>query len=198
MKIIGITGGIGSGKTKILNFFLDKGIPCYDSDKQAKFLLNSNSKLITQVKKKFGDNIYDSNNLDSKALSKIVFKNPKALKILNSIVHPFVTKNFLQFTKNNSSSLLFKESAILFESNSYLLCDYTILITAPLEIRIDRILRRDSIHVDDIKAKISNQWSDYKKSLLANKIIENIDWNDTILSLEKMLIEIKNQFKITD
>ena len=119
-------------------------------------------------------------------------------ELLNSIVHPFVTKNFLQFTKNNSSSLVFKESAILFESNSHLLCDYTILITAPLEIRIDRILRRDSIHVDDIKAKISNQWSDHKKSLLANKIIENIDWNDTILSLEKMLIEIKNQFKITD
>jgi dephospho-CoA kinase len=198
MKIIGLTGGIGSGKTKVLNFFMDKGIPCYNSDKQAKLLLNSNSKLITQVKKQFGDKVYDSNNLNSKVLSEIVFKNTKALKTLNSIVHPFVAKSFLQFTNNNASSLIFKESAVLFESNSYLLCDYTILITAPLEVRIDRILRRDSIHLDDIKARISNQWTDQKKILLANKIIKNIDWNDTVLLLEKLLIEIKNQFKITD
>ena len=198
MKIIGITGGIGSGKSKVLNFFQDKGIPCYDSDKSAKFLINSSSIIKIKIKKHFGNEMYCLDKLDTKALSKIVFNNPQSLKILNSIVHPVVADDFLKFSRDNMSSIIFKESAILFESESYTLCDYTILITAPVSTRIERVIKRDLIDSDEVKLRISNQWSDERKSLLANKIIVNIQWSETILLLEKCLIEIKNKFNIID
>ena len=199
MKIIGITGGIGSGKSKVLNFFSNKDIPCYNSDYQSKNLVNSDSKIKKEIKKHFGDKIYCSGELDSKALSKLVFSNSEYLKKLNSIVHPAVNNDFNKFIKNNNnSSLIFKESAILFESESYLLCDYIVLITAPVKIRVKRVIKRDLINVEQVKSKISSQWSDEKKSKLSNKIISNIKWNKTVLLLENLLIEIKNKFNITD
>ena len=198
MKIIGLTGGIGSGKSKVLTFFQNKGIPCYNSDKQAKVLVNTDLKLKSEIKKCFGDEIYCFDKLDSKALSNKVFNNPENLKVLNSIIHPAVANDFIKYTNNNKSSIIFKESAILFESESHLSCDYTILITAPVKTRIERVVKRDLINIDQVKLRISNQWSDEKKSLLANKIIPNIEWSKTLLLLEKLLIEIKNQFNILD
>ena len=198
MKIVGLTGGIGSGKSKVLNFFRDKGIPCYNSDKQAKLLVDTNPKLKRQIKKHFGDEIYKLDKLDSKTLSKRVFNNSDDLNLLNSIIHPAIADDFLKFRTTNKSALLVKEAAILFESGGYKLCDYTILITAPINIRIDRVFKRDLTDRDEVILKISNQWSDKRKSLLADKIIENIDWNETVLLLEKLLIELKFQFNIAD
>ncbi|MDG2372325.1 MAG: dephospho-CoA kinase [Flavobacteriaceae bacterium] len=198
MKIVGLTGGIGSGKSKVLNFFRDKGIPCYNSDKQAKLLVDTNPKLKRQIKKHFGDEIYKLDKLDSKTLSKRVFNNSDDLNLLNSIIHPAIADDFLKFRTTNKSALLVKEAAILFESGGYKLCDYTILITAPINIRIDRVVKRDLTDRDEVILKISNQWSDKRKSLLADKIIENIDWNETVLLLEKLLIELKFQFNIAD
>jgi len=198
MKIIGITGGIGSGKSKVLDFFHNKGIPCYDSDKRAKLLINTNPKLKRKIQTYFGDEIYYLDKLDAKALSKLVFNNSKNLQILNSIVHPVVADDFLKFTRDNRSSIIFKESAILFESGSYSLCDFTVLITAPVNTRIERVVKRELIDRDHVKSRISNQWTDEKKSLLANKIILNIKWNETVILLEKLLIEIKNKFNIPD
>ena len=198
MKIVGLTGGIGSGKSKVLNFFRDKGIPCYNSDKQAKLLVDTNPKLKRQIKKHFGDEIYKLDKLDSKTLSKRVFNNSDDLNLLNSIIHPAIADDFLKFRTTNKSALLVKEAAILFESGGYKLCDYTILITAPINIRIDRVVKRDLTDRDEVILIISNQWSDKRKSLLADKIIENIDWNETVLLLEKLLIELKFQFNIAD
>ena len=154
MKIVGLTGGIGSGKSKVLNFFRDKGIPCYNSDKQAKLLVDTNPKLKRQIKKHFGDEIYKLDKLDSKTLSKRVFNNSDDLNLLNSIIHPAIADDFLKFRTTNKSALLVKEAAILFESGGYKLCDYTILITAPINIRIDRVVKRDLTDRDEVIFKM--------------------------------------------
>jgi len=196
MKIIGLTGGIGSGKSKVLDFFIKKGFPCYNSDKKARVLVNTNLKLKRKIKKYFGESIYRLGKIDSKALSKIVFSKPDDLKRLNSLIHPVVAEDFLKFTLDNKASIIFKESAILFESGGHSLCDFTILIKAPIKIRIDRVIKRDKIDIGLVKSKISNQWSDRKKSILADKVVKNIDWNETVMLLEKLLIELKLKFNI--
>ena len=198
MIIIGLTGGIGSGKTKVLSFFKNKGILCYNSDKRAKILFNSNLKIKSKIKNYFGDEIYKLDKLDTKLLSSIVFNDSEKLELLNSIIHPEVAKDFSNFINNTDASIVVKESAILFESNAYLVCDYNILITAPVDIRIKRVYKRDNSDFNMIKSKMSNQWSDEKKIEFADFSIENIDWEQTTSILEKLLINIKSQFNVTD
>ena len=198
MIIVGLTGGIGSGKSKILNFLKKKGFPCYDSDKRAKQLVNSNLELKNKIKKEFGNDIYKLEEIDSKTLSNIVFNKPDKLKLLNSIIHPYVRNDFNEFKLKTKASLVFKESAIMFESKTNLLCDFIVLIKAPVQVRINRVIKRDLIDESIVKSRILNQWSDEKKEALSDKIIENIDWKQTILLVEKLLVEIKIQFNITD
>ena len=198
MIIVGLTGGIGSGKSKILNFLKKKGFPCYDSDKRAKQLVNSNLELKNKIKKEFGNDIYKLEEIDSKTLSNIVFNKPDKLKLLNSIIHPYVRNDFNEFKLKTKASLVFKGSAIMFESKTNLLCDFIVLIKAPVQVRINRVIKRDLIDESIVKSRILNQWSDEKKEALSDKIIENIDWKQTILLVEKLLVEIKIQFNITD
>tara|TARA_B100001173_G_scaffold53377_3_gene44096 strand:+ start:862 stop:1458 length:597 start_codon:yes stop_codon:yes gene_type:complete len=198
MIIVGLTGGIGSGKSKILNFLKKKGFPCYDSDKRAKQLVNSNLELKNKIKKEFGNDIYKLKEIDSKTLSNIVFNKPDKLKLLNSIIHPYVRNDFNEFKLKTKASLVFKESAIMFESKTNLLCDFIVLIKAPIQVRINRITKRDLIDESIVKSIMLNQWSDEKKEVLSDKIIENIDWKQTILLVEKLLVELKIQFNITD
>ncbi|MAD13281.1 MAG: dephospho-CoA kinase [Flavobacteriaceae bacterium] len=198
MIIVGLTGGIGSGKSKILNFLKKKGFPCYDSDKRAKQLVNSNLELKNKIKKEFGNDIYKLEEIDSKTLSNIVFNKPYKLKLLNSIIHPYVRNDFNEFKLKTKASLVFKESAIMFESKTNLLCDFIVLIKAPIQVRLNRVTKRDLIDESIVKSRILNQWSDEKKEVLSDKIIENIDWKQTILLVEKLLVELKIQFNITD
>tara|TARA_B100001094_G_C18195014_1_gene810145 strand:- start:7014 stop:7610 length:597 start_codon:yes stop_codon:yes gene_type:complete len=198
MIIVGLTGGIGSGKSKILNFLKKKGFPCYDSDKRAKQLVNSNLELKNKIKKEFGNDIYKLEEIDSKTLSNIVFNKPDKLKLLNSIIHPYVRNDFNEFKLKTKASLVFKESAIMFESKTNLLCDFIVLIKAPIQVRLNRVTKRDLIDESIVKSRILNQWSDEKKEVLSDKIIENIDWKQTILLVEKLLVELKIQFNITD
>mgnify|MGYP001490306435 FL=1 len=198
MIIVGLTGGIGSGKSKILNFLKKKGFPCYDSDKRAKQLVNSNLELKNKIKKEFGNDIYKLEEIDSKTLSNIVFNKPDKLKLLNSIIHPYVRNDFNELKLKTKASLVFKESAIMFESKTNLLCDFIVLIKAPIQVRINRITKRDLIDESIVKSIMLNQWSDEKKEVLSDKIIENIDWKQTILLVEKLLVELKIQFNITD
>ena len=198
MIIVGLTGGIGSGKSKILNFLKKKGFPCYDSDKKAKQLVNSNLELKNKIKKEFGNDIYKLEEIDSKTLSNIVFNNPDKLKLLNSIIHPYVRNDFYEFKLKTKAPIVFKESAIMFESKTNLLCDFIVLIKAPIQVRLNRVTKRDLIDESIVKSRILNQWSDEKKEVLSDKIIENIDWKQTILLVEKLLVELKIQFNITD
>ena len=192
MHIIGLTGGIGSGKTTILRWFETQNIPCFESDAVAKTLLNSSLKSI--VCKIFGNNIYNSSGiLNRKKLATRVFNNPKELAKLNVIVHPAVENAFEDFKqKHKEYTIIIKEAAILFESGGYKNCDAIILVIASEESRIQRVLKRDKIKKKDIEARISFQWSDDKKKVLSDYLIQNEYLETALDQAEKILNSLLN------
>ena len=187
MKVIGLTGGIGSGKTTVLRWFETQNISCFESDAVARTLLNSSLKSL--VSKSFGNNIYDSSGmLNRKKLATRVFNNPKELVKLNTIVHPAVENAFEDFKqKHKEDSIIIKEAAILFESGGYKNCDAIILVIASEEIRIQRVLKRDKIKKNDIEARIKLQWSDEKKKVLSDYLIQNEHLETALDQAKKIL-----------
>ena len=187
MKVIGLTGGIGSGKTTLLRWFETQNIPCFESDVVAKTLLNSSLKSF--VSKAFGNNIYNSSGiLDRKKLAARVFNDPKELAKLNAIVHPAVEKAFEDFRqKYKEDSIIIKEAAILFESGGYENCDAIILVIASEESRIQRVVKRDNIKKNDVEARIKLQWSDDKKKVLSDYLIQN-EYLETALDQAKKIL----------
>ena len=177
MKKIGLTGGIGSGKTYISNIFKSLGIPLFNSDIEAKRLMNSSKKLISQIKKEFGEDIYTNENFNKEKLSSIVFSNSDKLQKLNSLVHPIVKEEFNTWCKKQTSPYVIKEAAILFESKSHLGLEAVICVSAPLELRIKRILERDNSTENEIKKRIENQISQEEKEKLSDYIIVNDERN---------------------
>lgn len=186
---IGITGGIGSGKTYICEKFKKLGIKVYNADENAKKLININQIIRTKLIDNFGDKIYINSKLNKEKLSEIIFNNPEKLKIVNSIVHPEVNKDFeLWCNKNISEKIIIKEAAILFESDSYKNVDKIISVISPIELRIKRILLREKTTENEIYKKINNQISDIEKIKKSDFII----YNDNIINLDNQIIKIFN------
>tara|TARA_Y100001958_G_scaffold122424_1_gene89696 strand:+ start:179 stop:760 length:582 start_codon:yes stop_codon:yes gene_type:complete len=186
MKIVGLTGGIGSGKSTVLEQFKNLGIDTYSADKAAKKLVNSDDALIESIKKIFGDNIYENNILNTVKLSKIVFKDKRKLELLNSIVHPAVAKDFESFVKTNNGDYIVKEVAIIFETNTQDNYDKIILVRAPIEDRIKRVVLRDNISEFDVIRRVNNQIDD-------SSIIDRCDYtidNINIMDLKEKVIKI--------
>jgi dephospho-CoA kinase len=173
MRLIGITGGIGSGKSTIAKVFISMGFPVYNSDTRAKELINSNIDVIDSIKQEFGDDIYSSEGLDRKKMASIVFSDSDKLQKLNSIVHPAVGLDFDKWANSQNTSFVLKEAAILFETGIYKSLDKTILVTCPKEERINRVMKRDSATKEAIEARMNSQWSEEKKKELADYIIDN-------------------------
>jgi dephospho-CoA kinase len=145
MKIIGLTGGIGSGKSSVLEIFKKIGISTYNADESAKKLISSDKKIIYLIKQLFGEDIYDKNELNSKLVSKIVFNDKEKLKSLNSIIHPAVAIDFDNFCfKHRDETYIVKEAAIIFETKTENLFNKIIYVKAPKEIRVDRVMQRDN------------------------------------------------------
>ena len=186
MKIVGLTGGIGSGKSTVLKQFEDLGINTYSADKAAKKLINSDEDLIESIKSLFGDNIYDNNILDTIKLSKIVFQDSHKLESLNSIIHPAVAKDFKSFIKTNHGDYIVKEVAIIFETNTEDNYDKIILVRAPIEDRIKRVVLRDNITKDDVIRRVNNQIDD---STIIDKCDYIID-NNNLKELKEKVINI--------
>ena len=184
MKIVGLTGGIGSGKSTVLKQFEDLGINTYSADKAAKKLINSDEDLIESIKSLFGDNIYDNNILDTIKLSRIVFQDSHKLESLNSIIHPAVAKDFKSFIKTNHGDYIVKEVAIIFETNTEDNYDKIILVRAPIEDRIKRVVLRDNITKDDVIRRVNNQIDD---STIIDKCDYIIDNNDLTELKEKVI-----------
>lgn len=180
MKKIGITGGIGSGKTYVSKVFESLGIPVFNADMEAKKLMFSSEELIQSVKNEFGNDIYTKGELDKQKLASIVFSDSEKLRKLNSLVHPIVKQEFLNWQEKQNSSYVIKEAAILFESNSDKGLDAVICVTAPLNIRIDRAVKRDGTSEEEIKNRIENQISQEEKENLSDYIIVN-DEKDLLL-----------------
>ena len=196
MIIIGLTGGIGSGKSTILNYFREHGYPCFESDEVGKKLLEVELK--ETVLKLFGEEVYNEKGiLDRKALSKKVFSNSKLLEALNDIVHPAVNETFEKFKKKHQDfPVIVKEAAILIESGSYKSCDIIVLVKAPLDERIKRIVARDSVNESEVIARIDNQWEDKKKEKYADYVVENISLEETYEKVKNLIKKLNNKENI--
>ncbi|MCF6279144.1 MAG: dephospho-CoA kinase [Flavobacteriaceae bacterium] len=198
MIIVGLTGGIGSGKTTILKMFQDLEIDCYIADIEARKLMNSSKKIKKELIEEFGEQTYDASELNRKYIAEIVFENPERLKILNSIVHPRVHKHFKKFIKKAESDYVIYENAILFESKGDKKCDYIITVTAPIDVRIKRILARDTTTKVDILNRIKNQLSDEEKTSKSDFVINNIDLKKTKKEVIKIHVKILQKIKEKD
>lgn len=186
-KIIGLTGGIGSGKTTIANHLKSLGIPVYNSDDQAKKILFY-PETIQSLKSVFGNSIFSNEFLDKDKLSKLVFNNPEKLKLLNQIIHPAVKVDFENWLKaNKKSPLVIKEAAILFESGSYKNCDIIISISAPQELRIQRVIDRDHLTFEEVVSRINNQWTDEMRKNKSDYNIDNQDIEKSCAQTEKII-----------
>ena len=189
MKIIGLTGGIGSGKSSVLEIFKKIGISTYNADESAKELISSDKEIIFSIKQLFGEDIYNENELNSKLVSKIVFNDKEKLKSLNSIIHPAVALDFNKFClKHRNESYIVKEAAIIFETKTENLFNKIIYVKAPEEIRIDRVMQRDNLSRDDVLNRIQNQINETSIIDKCDFVIDNINYNE----LEQKVLEIHN------
>ncbi|MGV1012375.1 MAG: dephospho-CoA kinase [Flavobacterium sp.] len=192
--IIGLTGGIGSGKTTVANYLLSKGIPVYISDVEAKKVM-AFPEIISQITAVFGAEVLGENNtLNRDKLASIVFNHPDKLKQLNAIVHPAVKKHFEQWVGNNKNfPYLVKEAAILFESGSYKDCDAVITVSAPLETRIARVIERDGTTREKVLQRINNQISDDERIAKSQYVITNENFEQTEIQIDAILDLLNNK-----
>jgi dephospho-CoA kinase len=190
---VGLTGGIGSGKSTVAKILLKLGFPVYNSDKRAKWLMNNNSILKNNISSIFGENSYINGVLNTNFISNIVFSDPDKIIQLNSLVHPSVSKDFDKWLKLNiSHNIIFKEAAILIESGAYLKMNKIILVESRNDLKIERILKRDSTDFDSVKKRMDSQSSDSKNKNYVDYIIEN---NETLESLNTKVNLVIQQIK---
>ena len=171
--VVGLTGGIGSGKTTVLHFFEELGAKVFIADVEAKILMNTNEDLINDIKGLLGEEAYLNGELNKKYVAEKVFKDSKKLTLLNALVHPKVRNKFNKFKELNSSYLIIYEAAILFESGSNTLCDYIITVTSDLKSKIERITKRDGISEQEILNRMKHQYEDDFKIKKSNFVIQN-------------------------
>ena len=191
MVKVGLTGGIGSGKTTVSNFLLEYGIPVYNSDSQGKKLMNTNLELINDIVNIFGESVYNNGVLNTNLLSSIVFSDPEKIKQLNNLVHPKVAEDFNQWVgKNNNQPILIKEAAILIESGAYLNMDKIILVISKKSNRINRVSKRDNSDFESIEKRINFQLTDDEKIQYADYIIEN---NSSLDDLKNEVLRVINE-----
>lgn len=197
MLKIGITGGIGTGKSTICDIFALLGIPVYNADKAAKRLMATNEDLKKQLIATFGTAAFTSTgDLDTTYIANKVFTDEKALKQLNALVHPAVLADFDQWCSQQIAPYVLKEAALLIESGSYKQCDYTILVESPLALRIQRLLSRDNSSEAQIRARIANQLSEEEKAKVANYLLLNDEKHlliPQILALHTQFLKASNR-----
>lgn len=189
-KIVGLTGGIGSGKSTIAAYFKKRGVPVYIADDEAKKIMND-PEVVKKVQSVFEENIIENKQLNRKKIAELVFSSPEQLKKLNSIVHPEVKKHFLDWVKKHEKHpFVIKEAAILFESGTYKDCDKIILVTAPEALKIARVMKRDNVGREQVLERMKNQWSDEKKIPLSDYVIQNTDLELAKEKSEEILKEL--------
>ena len=190
---VGLTGGIGSGKTTVSNFLLDYGIPVYNSDSKGKTLMNTNLELKNNIVYIFGERVYDNGILNTNLLSSIVFNDSTKIEQLNNLVHPKVAQDFNQWVgKNNNKPILVKEAAILIESGAYLNMDKIILVVSEKSTRINRVSKRDNSDLESIEKRINLQLTDNEKIKYADYIIEN---NSSLEHLKLEVLKVVNKIR---
>src|SRR5690606_22184874 len=196
MLKIGITGGIGSGKTTICKIFESLNVPVFNADIVAKDVMKTNVSLINSIKETFGDDSYfDNGDLNTKYIGSQVFNNQQALNKINSIVHPVTIQAFADWAKDRRETYIIKEAALLFESGSYKDCDFNIVVLSPEHLRLKRVMRRDRVDEESVRARMSKQMPEAEKEKLADFVIINDEREALIpqvLKLHKHFIQISH------
>ena len=185
-KIIGLTGGIGSGKTTVAKMFSEKGVPIYIADTEAKRLINRSKVIKRKLIKLFGEEAYIDGKLNKTFIAHKIFNNTEYLEKMNVIVHPKVASHFKRWLSKQNAPYIIKEAAILFENGGYLSCDAIILVIADENVRIQRVIKRDNTSKVKVQAIIGNQWDDSQKISLSHFIIDNSTLSSTRNEVEEI------------
>lgn len=187
---VGLTGGIGSGKTTVAAFFRQLGVPVYNSDQRARELMEGDDDLRSAISNLLGPEAYGDSGLNRGYIASRVFRDKDLLEQLNGLVHPAVQKDFLNWAGQQKAPYVLQEAAILFENGAYRGFDKMILVTAPRELRIRRVMDRDSVQRESVVARMDNQWETSRKIPLADYVIENTDLEKTRLQVGRIHLEL--------
>ncbi len=190
MKKIGLTGGIGSGKSTIARILLAMGYPVYFSDDRSKQLTQTHPEIRRGLTELIGEQIYKGNQLDRSALALAIFSDDALRVKVNQIIHPIVRLDFDCWVEDQTSSFIFNEAAILFETGASERFDAMVLVTAPEALRIERVLKRDLCSREEVMQRINHQWSDERKIKLADVVLVNDDVQPLIKQVEHMLLQL--------
>jgi dephospho-CoA kinase len=192
MKRIGLSGGIGSGKSYVAEILEKMGFPVYYSDARAKALTDTHPHIKSELIKRFGTSIYEDGVLNRKALASLIFDSEEYRLFVNNLIHPIVRADFDAWCTQQHSSLVFNEAAILFETGAYRQFDATVLVIAPIDIRLQRIMKRDRCTHEQAEARINSQWSDEQKMPLATCIVMNDGTIPLLSQLEHVVTTLLN------
>ncbi|MFW2376710.1 MULTISPECIES: dephospho-CoA kinase [Cellulophaga] len=193
--IVGLTGGIGSGKTTVAKMFHALGVPVYNSDIEAKKLMVTSEVLKVKIKELLGTESYIDHKLNRTYIADKIFTDPDLLAQLNAIVHPAVRQHFMSWVAQQKAAYIIQETAIIFENDTQNKFDKIILVTAPEKIRIARVTSRDAISADKVKERIENQWPDQKKAALSDYVINNLELDKTtvlVAEIHKQLLKFSS------
>ena len=197
MMIVGLTGGIGSGKSTVAKMFMELGVPVYDSDAEAKKLMATSPGVKSKIIELLGNEAYKDDVLNRPYIANKVFKDPNLLERLNGIVHPAVREHFIEWAKRKETPYVIQETALIFENDAQDKYDYTILVTAPVETRIQRVVERDKVATQAVIDRMKNQLDDEHKKELAHYSIENLDLDKTkkkVKELHLKLLALSSKF----
>ena len=191
MKRIGLSGGIGSGKSYVAEILEKMGFPVYYADARAKALTDTHPHIMSELIKRFGTTVYEDGVLNRKVLAALIFDSEADRMFVNNLIHPIVRADFNAWCAQQHSPLVFNEAAILFETGAYRQFDATVLVIAPIDIRIQRIMQRDRCTHEQAEARIQSQWSDEQKTPLANAIISNNGHEAVLIQVEHITETLK-------
>ncbi len=191
-KIIGLTGGIGTGKTTVSKIFAELGVPVYIADDEAR-RISEQKEVQDRIIAQFGPEIVSrEGGVDRRKLAGVVFSDPEKLASLNTLIHPLVKADFQEWLSRQNTHFVIREAAILFESGTNVDCDKVIVVTASLELRIFRIMERDHITREEILARMAHQWPDSQKIALSDYVIVNHDLLETRRQILKIFTELQH------
>lgn len=191
MKIVGLTGGIGSGKTTVAKMFEKLGVPVYYADKEAKRLMKESKSLKQGIIALLGEKAYRNDDINRSYIAQIVFQDKKQLKELNALVHPIVESDFIKWLGALDSSYVIQENALIFENDKRSKYDVVITVTAPLTLRLERVMKRDGVSEKQVFDRIENQLDDEIKTTHADFVVNNIDLKkckDQVQEIHKQLL----------
>ena len=196
MLKIGLTGGIGSGKSTVAKIFEVLGIHVYYADEEAKRLMNEDKELKQKIQELFGTALYSDGFLNRKQLAAIVFSDPEKLEQLNALVHPATINDANAWMLHQTSAYTIKEAALLFESGAHELLDYVIGVSAPAPLRIQRVMQRDNTSREEVMARLSKQMDEKEKMELCNFVITNDEQQlliPQVIALHEQLLKLKTE-----